>query len=87
MIHKPITVVKNDQVVVNGNICIKLGATADSPVQSVDSQSMGPGEIEQARVIESNEQYAIIEIMCSCGAKSHIQCNYGDIASEGDRNE
>jgi hypothetical protein len=80
MIHKPVTVVKNEQVVVEGNICIKLGSDIESAVVPTGVASMGPGEIEQARVIESNEQYAIIEIVCSCGAKSHVQCNYGDIA-------
>ncbi|MCK5566196.1 MAG: hypothetical protein KAJ07_13210 [Planctomycetes bacterium] len=87
MIHKPVTVVKNERVVVEGEICIKLGSDIESSVQPVPGQAMGPGNIEQARVIESNEQYAIIEIVCSCGAKSHIQCNYGDIAESGDKNE
>ena len=87
MVHKPVTVVKNEHVVVEGNICIKLGSGIESSVQPISGQAMKPGDIEQARVIESNEQYAIIEIVCSCGAKSHIQCNYGDIAGSGDKNE
>ena len=80
MTHKPVKVVKNEQVVVDGNVCIKLGSGIEAVAVSTVGQSIGPGDIEQARVIESNEQYAIIEIICSCGAKSHIQCNYGDIA-------
>jgi len=31
----------------------------------------------EARVIESNSEYAILEVICSCGSKMHIQCNYG----------
>lgn len=77
MTHKPVTVVKSDNAVINGNVCIKLGEAIESAVTPAIGQSMSPGDIEQARVIESNEQYAIIEIVCSCGAKSHIQCNYG----------
>ena len=87
MTHKPLTVVKSDQVVVDGKICIELGGSIEASAVPISGQAMHPGDIEQARVIESNEQYAIIEIMCSCGAKSHIQCNYGNIAGSGDKNE
>ena len=80
MIHKPVTVVKNEYVVVEGNICIKLEGGGESAAVPTGAASMVAGDIQQARVIESNEQYAILEIVCSCGAKSHIQCNYGDLA-------
>jgi hypothetical protein len=39
-----------------------------------------PGAVpQQVRVIESNQEYAILEVLCSCGATMHIQCNYGNV--------
>ncbi len=34
---------------------------------------------QEAKIIESNDEYAIIEVVCSCGQKCHIQCNYADV--------
>lgn len=34
----------------------------------------------QARIVESNSDYVILEITCGCGQKSFIQCNYGNVA-------
>ena len=34
----------------------------------------------QARIIESNSDYAIVEIRCGCGQKSFVQCNYGNVS-------
>jgi hypothetical protein len=44
-----------------------------------------PGETSltgaaQARIVESNSDYVILEVICSCGQKSFIQCNYGNVA-------
>lgn len=36
---------------------------------------------QQARVIESNSDYAVLEVVCSCGNRMHIQCNYGSLGS------
>jgi hypothetical protein len=35
----------------------------------------------QARIVESNSDYAILEIVCSCGCKTHIQCNYANVGN------
>ncbi len=50
-----------------------------------DEQSHAPARAavevpRQARVVESNSDYAILEVVCSCGNKMHIQCNFGDMA-------
>jgi len=38
------------------------------------------GAAQEVRILESNNEYAIIEVVCSCGARSHVQCNYADMA-------
>lgn len=45
----------------------------------------GAAQAAQARIIESNSDYVILEITCGCGQKSFIQCNYGNVA--GSQNE
>ena len=46
---------------------------------SAVSPSAG-GACQQARIVESNDEYAIIEIVCSCGRKTSVQCNYSELS-------
>ena len=32
----------------------------------------------QVCIVETNADYAIIEITCNCGTKTRIRCEYGD---------
>ena len=65
-----------------------LGRTSPNP--AVGAVVVAGGEVvgapatsasvpQEARVIESNSEYAILEVICGCGNKMHIQCNYGDM--------
>ena len=56
---------------------VKVGAGS-----SVTSASMKPsaaGAAQQARIVESNNEYAVIEVTCSCGGKAFVQCNYSNV--------
>lgn len=84
MLPKRVEVIKCHRAEVSGSICLSPFSEA-TPVRSspaLRSPSLTSGQPQQARVIESNSEYAIIEIICSCGARSHIQCNYAHL-SEG----
>jgi hypothetical protein len=35
----------------------------------------------QARVIENHQEFAILEVTCSCGRKIHLKCEYADLKS------
>ena len=82
MTPKQIKVLKSDQVKVSGTVRLTPGGAApvrtafsaqtDTPQADVQPQS--------ARIVESNSEYAVIETICSCGAKNQIQCNYADVA-------
>ncbi len=79
---KLIKVLKSDQVTVSGSV--RLTPEVAAPVRTAfsaraDSPQAGSSP-QSARVVESNTDYAVIEIVCSCGAKNHVQCNYADIA-------
>ncbi|MBE0534101.1 MAG: hypothetical protein IH624_00425 [Phycisphaerae bacterium] len=88
MTKDKVRVIKGDQVRMCGSVCLGLQATSGCtrliPVGSSASARMPAGRKDapapqQARILESNDEYAIIEVTCSCGAKSHIQCNYASM--------
>jgi hypothetical protein len=80
MLPKRVQVLKHHQVEVSGSLCLQPSGTA-SVRSSATAKAGAPaaGQPQQARVVESNSEYAIIEVICSCGGKSHIQCNYAHI--------
>ena len=81
-----VRVIKADQVRLCGSLCLDLPAAAGhkGPVRPLHhpgahAPAAHAGTPQQARILESNDEYAIIEVTCSCGAKSHIQCNYASL--------
>jgi len=82
--HQKVSVIKGDRIKMGRSICLGLqaapGRVGLAPVRSSASARTEhrPGP-QQARILESNDEYAIIEVTCSCGAKSHIQCNYASM--------
>jgi hypothetical protein len=87
MLPKRVQVVKRTKVEVSGSICLSP-LTHGTPVRSASVSRTSPltsGLPQQARVVESNSEYAIIEITCSCGSKSHIQCNYAHLTEGSSR--
>lgn len=73
--HKHMELIKKDQIRVGGTVRIGAGEK-NAPVRPLTPSAAVPHEPMQARIVESNTDYAIIEVACSCGQKSHIQCNY-----------
>ena len=79
MICKLGKVLKSTQVLVSGSVRLDIGGGM-APVRtatSVQTDTHTSEGVQEARIIESNSEYAIIELVCGCGGKSHIQCNYG----------
>jgi len=35
----------------------------------------------QVNIIQNHQEFAVIEITCSCGTKTHIKCEYADMQS------
>ena len=36
----------------------------------------------QAHIVENHLEFAVIEVICGCGAKTHIKCQYPDAKSD-----
>jgi hypothetical protein len=79
MSSEPTRLIKRNQVRDGGTACIGAGDKS-APVRPVTPSRAVPPEPMQARIVESNSDYAIIEVLCSCGQKTHIQCNYVNAA-------
>lgn len=79
MIRKPIKLLKKERIKVSGKtlLAARGGISAANTGSAV--ASAGVSVPQEAKVIESNTEYAIIEIVCSCGQKMHIQCNYASL--------
>ena len=79
MIARCVKVMKKNGVAVGGSVRI-TPETGVAPVRTkaVSGTSSPTAAVpQQARLMESNDEYAIIEVICGCGTKSFIQCNYG----------
>lgn len=38
----------------------------------------------QAHIVESHPQFVVIEIICSCGTKTYLKCEYADAKPSAD---
>ena len=71
-------ILKSNDVKLEGQF--HLGAAqdgSDSPKQQVTASSA-----PQVRILENHEQYAIIEVTCSCGTKMSLKCDYSGAAAQ-----
>ena len=73
MRRKVIKVLKKEYVKVGDSVQLGGETAVDSPA------APGGSVAQQARIVESNNEYAIIEIICGCGQKTHVQCNYSSL--------
>jgi hypothetical protein len=75
MIYKTIDVIKKHKTCVSGTVRLGMGES-NAPVRpSTPSRAVPQGSIE-ARLIDSNNEFALIEAVCSCGCKTQIKCCY-----------
>lgn len=86
MLYRLVTVLKKNRVKMSGSVSLEHGTFA--PVRTKDpsqadthSDPNAEPIPREARIIESNNEYAVIEVICSCGSKSHIQCNYAQLTA------
>jgi hypothetical protein len=79
--EKPARILKADNVKLEGRF--RLGSDRSGPVLS-KQRNMGSG-IPQVRIVEKSTEFAVIEIICSCGTRTSLRCEYADVGpSAGD---
>ena len=65
-------ILKSDKVKLEGRFLLDAAQSGlDSPKQRVTASSA-----PQVRILENHEQYAVIEVICSCGTRTSLKCEY-----------
>jgi hypothetical protein len=64
-------IIKADNVRLQGRI--QLGAAGKTILPKGKNAALTPS---QAHIVETSAEYAVIEIICSCGAKTYVKCEY-----------
>lgn len=77
---KKVEVLKKHQFQVGPGVTLPVGNAPVVPAGKAGRGACGPA---QTRIVESNSDYAILEIVCGCGQKSFVQCNYGNVTGGG----
>ncbi len=74
------SIIKGDDISIEGSFQLDLESQPGQ--QTVHTQPAASAEQpKQVRIVENNDQFAIIEITCSCGNKMHVKCQYNGGAS------
>ncbi|HOK66164.1 MAG TPA: hypothetical protein PK054_10220 [Anaerohalosphaeraceae bacterium] len=76
---RKIRILKKNQVQTGTSVVLPCSRTAGAEPFRKQGDSSQSGAA-QARIVESNSDYVILEVICGCGQKSFIQCNYGNVA-------
>jgi len=65
-------ILKSDEVKLEGRFLLDAAqAGSDSSKQQVAAISA-----PQVRIMENHEKYAVIEVICSCGTRTSLKCEY-----------
>ena len=68
------TVLKKHQVELSGSVLLDVGSSGSSQATAIAPAEHS--EPARATVVETNDTFATIELVCSCGTKTYLQCNY-----------
>jgi len=68
------SVLKAKDVKVQGSFHLDIGHPLRKAGNAVHASSVSP----QVLIVESNADFAVLEITCPCGAKNRIRCEYAD---------
>ncbi|MCX5633248.1 MAG: hypothetical protein NTW93_06215 [Phycisphaerae bacterium] len=77
-------ILKGNDVKLEG--CFRLDAGQGAP-GSANQRNAGSVPA-QARIIENHPEFAVIEVTCGCGVKTHIRCEFinAQSAEQGQKN-
>ena len=64
-------ILKGSDVKLEGQFHIEAGQTSTSSENAISSPA-------QVRIVENKPEFAVMEVTCGCGAKTHIRCEYTD---------
>ena len=65
-------VLKGDKVKLHGRLQLDFVQPGSSLPKTKTAVSAAP----QARIIENNPEFVVIEVTCSCGVRTQLKCSY-----------
>jgi hypothetical protein len=70
-------VLKSDEVEIDGRCHLDIGHSVSSAQPGKNNSSVAA----RARIFDNNNEYAMIELICSCGKKTLVRCEYSDVTA------
>lgn len=67
-------ILKSENIKVQGHFRLDLGQPGTSSVKNNNKTH----NTAQAKIVETNPEFAVLEITCSCGTKTHVRCEYNN---------
>ncbi len=67
-------ILKADHVELEGRFHLEVAQPQPGQAKTKDVTLAAP----QVSIVESQPEFAVIEITCSCGTKTHLRCQYAD---------
>jgi hypothetical protein len=77
MVQTTSRILKSGDVEVEGRFQLDLGA----PLPSAKKGSNTAVGTSKVRILENQNEYAVMEVTCTCGRKTIIRCDYSNVAS------
>ena len=72
-------ILKSQDIKLEGSFVIKPARTAAVPANTpVPNANIKP----QVGIVENQQEFAVIEVTCSCGTKTRIKCNYAEMQAQ-----
>jgi hypothetical protein len=69
-------VLKSDEVEIDGMCHLGIGRSALNTQHGKNTSSVAV----KAKILDNNNDYALIELTCSCGKKTLVRCEYGEVS-------
>ena len=73
-------ILKSDQVTLEGRLRLDLPHIQPDLPKGTTAASV----TQQARIAENHPEFAVIEIICSCGRRTYLKCKYTDSESSAE---
>ena len=65
-------ILKNEDAKLEGKFQLEIGKSTPSPANEINATSTPT----QVHLVENHPEFAVLEVTCGCGAKTHIRCEY-----------
>ncbi len=70
-------ILKSNDVKLEGRFRLDVG----QDVLNSANEKNATSSPAQVRIVENHPEFAVMEVTCGCGAKTHIRCEYADTQS------